>query len=110
MVPKVQEGWGTLAKSPDVIPSIDVADRLRLCQGEGWQDIAGRSSGCCGNPHIPLSVIHFVITHPAQDNVLAVLQLLSRWLSNSSPVNQGLGHPAWKILVPRPTQRVLVGA
>ena len=56
--PKVQDGWGTLAKSPGVIPSIDVPDRVCLCLGWGWQEIAGRSSWCCGNLHILLFFVY----------------------------------------------------
>lgn len=61
----------------------------------------GCLSWCSGNLHILLSFIHFVVTSPAQGYVLAVLQLQSRWLSKSSLVRKGLGHLAWKILVPR---------
>lgn len=61
----------------------------------------------CGNPHILLVSIHVVITRPAQGNVSAILQLLSRWLNRSSFVNKGLGHLSSEILVPRPTQKVL---
>lgn len=101
--PNVQDG-GALAKSPDFTSSINVADQLYLCLGLGclsWR---------CGSPHILSSFIHFVITCPAQGNVLAVLPLQSRWLNKSSLVIKRLGHLAWKILVPGPTQRVLFGA
>lgn len=81
-------GWGgTPAEPPDIIPSTDLAGCISAWDGAG--KTAECPSWCRGNPHVLLSLIHFGITYPAQGSVLAMLPLLSRWLSESSFVNKG---------------------
>ena len=100
-------GWvgGTLAKSPDITPSIDLAGWLHVCLGWWRQDTAECSSWCCGNPHVLLSFLHFVILYPACSDVSAILQLLSRWLNKSLLVNKGLGHLPGKFWCTDPPQK-----
>lgn len=43
---RCRDGWGSLAKSPDTIPSIDSTGWLHLCLGQWWQETAECSCWC----------------------------------------------------------------
>lgn len=72
-------GWSTC------LPGVGMARNRRVLFLVVWK-----------SSHPVVFYSFFLITYPAWGNVPAILQLLRRWLSQSSLVNKGLGHHSWR--------------